>query len=165
MKYTEIDGKRYEIEKCEDCPFMDNGDSGYCAHCNHPAKKDYIDLEYISYTSYKNPEGMIHEDCPLRDLHSCQDVSYQPDKPFEMQKPEIPNLREEVRQGLLKVETAYHLLGAYLCQFMKDGFDPDAYYSPCENRLYNLYEMFGFSREEMQAEGYKRAKEIWEKIE
>ena len=78
MKYTEIDGKRYEIKKCEDCPFMDNGDSGYCAHCNHPAKKDYIDLEYISYTSYKNPEGMIHKDCPLRDVqdqyHSMDEI-------------------------------------------------------------------------------------------
>lgn len=68
MKYTEIDGKRYTISECVNCMFMEKGDDGYGAHCNHPEKKGYIDLEHVYYTAYDKDPVRIHEDCPLRDV-------------------------------------------------------------------------------------------------
>lgn len=60
MKYTEIDGKRYEVKSCEECPFRDMGDDGYGAHCTHP----------VVYDPYKGlpikDDGSIPERCPLR---------------------------------------------------------------------------------------------------
>lgn len=60
MRYTEIDGKRYEVKTCEECPFRDMGDDGYGAHCTHP----------VVYDPYKGlpikDDGSIPERCPLR---------------------------------------------------------------------------------------------------
>lgn len=36
MKFIEIDGERYRVERCWDCPCYDDGDSGYGHHCQHP---------------------------------------------------------------------------------------------------------------------------------
>ena len=62
MRFTEIDGERYEIKKCEDCPFRDMGDDGWGAHCTHPhARKDggtWLEIDHDGIT----------EGCPLRDV-------------------------------------------------------------------------------------------------
>ena len=68
MRFTEIDGKRYTINACVNCMFMEKGDDGYGAHCNHPEKKGHIDLEHVYYTAYDKDPVRIHEDCPLREV-------------------------------------------------------------------------------------------------
>ena len=63
MRYTEIDGERYEIEKCERCPFRDMGNGGWGAHCTHPlASHDPKAPLAIAF------DGKIAEDCPLREV-------------------------------------------------------------------------------------------------
>lgn len=87
MKYTEIDGKSYTISACVNCMFMEAGDDGYGAHCNHPAKKEYINLEYLYYTSHDENPVRIHEDCPLRDIPSSHyDLEELAKKKFKVQK-------------------------------------------------------------------------------
>ena len=59
MRYTEIDGKRFEMEHCWDCPFVFS--DGLMLACNHPDRSGVtIDV-------------MIPDDCPLRsdDLLPC----------------------------------------------------------------------------------------------
>ena len=68
MRYVEIDGEKYMIDACVNCMFMEKGDDGYGAHCNHPEKKGYIDLEHVYYTAYDKDPVRIHEDCPLREV-------------------------------------------------------------------------------------------------
>ena len=68
MRYTEVDGKKYMIDACVNCMFMEKGDDGYGAHCNYPEKKGYIDLEHVCYTAYDEDPVRIHEDCPLREV-------------------------------------------------------------------------------------------------
>lgn len=64
MKYTEIDGKRYEVRACNECPFRDMGDSGYCAHCTHPEAEPKVDDEL-----WIEDDGIsIQEGCPLREV-------------------------------------------------------------------------------------------------
>lgn len=63
MRFTEIDGERYEIEKCERCPFRDMGNGGWGAHCTHPlASHDPKAPLAIAF------DGKIAEDCPLREV-------------------------------------------------------------------------------------------------
>ena len=60
MRYTEIDGKRYEVKACEECPFRDMGDDGWSAHCTYPGVsqgRDHIEIAY---------DGKIAKGCPLR---------------------------------------------------------------------------------------------------
>lgn len=68
MRYVEIDGEKYMIDACVNCMFMEKGDDGYGAHCNHPEKKGYIDLEHVYYTAYDKDPVRIHENCPLREV-------------------------------------------------------------------------------------------------
>ena len=61
MRYTEIDGKRYEVKACEECPFRDMGDDGWSAHCTYPGVSQGRDHIEISF------DGTIPERCPLRE--------------------------------------------------------------------------------------------------
>ena len=62
MRYTEIDGKRYEVKSCEECPFRDMGDDGWSAHCTYPGVsqgREHIEIAY---------DGKIAKGCPLREV-------------------------------------------------------------------------------------------------
>ena len=64
MRFTEIDGKRYEVRKCYECPFRDMGDSGYYAHCTYPTIGQYPDDAL-----WIEDDGVsIQEGCPLREV-------------------------------------------------------------------------------------------------
>lgn len=60
---------------------------------------------------------------------------------------------------LIALEMKYQRLGAYLVDFMDLGFDPDAYYTPCENAMYRVYEYFGYNRHDIAREAYRRLTE------
>lgn len=62
MKYTEIDGKRYEIKSCDECPFRNMGDDGYGAYCTHPLVDNLAHDIMIGYGV------IIAEECPLREV-------------------------------------------------------------------------------------------------
>lgn len=64
MRFTEIDGKRFEIKACGECPFRDMGDGGYAAHCTHPNAEPYMDdMLWIDEDGISIPDG-----CPLREV-------------------------------------------------------------------------------------------------
>lgn len=68
MKFTEIDGKRYEIKECGDCPFRDMGDGGWSAHCTYPGVsqgRDHIEIAF---------DGAIPERCPLREVQEPKET-------------------------------------------------------------------------------------------
>lgn len=62
MKYTEIDGKRYEIKDCGYCPFRDMGDDGWNAHCTHPL------VDQDPKVRLEIDHDGIAKGCPLRDV-------------------------------------------------------------------------------------------------
>lgn len=62
MRFTEIDGKRYEVKACEKCPFRDMGDGGWSAHCTHPL------VDSLTHDVAINYDGKIAEECPLREV-------------------------------------------------------------------------------------------------
>lgn len=59
MRYTEIDGKRYEIESCDKCPFGSGVCWGMC--CSHPTIVEGVNSLWTR--ADKIPEG-----CPLREV-------------------------------------------------------------------------------------------------
>ena len=62
MRYTEIDGKKYKIEKCEDCPFFDEDGGVICPPvCRHPS---FSKLTRLSMNVFY--DGGFDEKCPLR---------------------------------------------------------------------------------------------------
>ena len=64
MKFTEIDGLRYEVRCCDDCPFFNNGAGFEYMHtCQHPA---WDRKEYMTISEFKTHE-MHDKLCPLRD--------------------------------------------------------------------------------------------------
>lgn len=64
MKFIEIDGLRYEVRCCDDCPFFNNGASfEYWHTCQHPA---WDRMEYMTISEFKTHE-MHDKLCPLRD--------------------------------------------------------------------------------------------------
>lgn len=81
--------------------------------------------------------------------------------------------REEIRTLIIEMEMRYMILGASLVEFLNKGFDPDMYYTPCENTMYRLYEELGFSRVEITEVAYDMAKDVveimgevdWEEVE
>lgn len=60
---------------------------------------------------------------------------------------------------LIALEMKFQRLGAYLVDFLDKGFDPDAYYTPCENAMYRVYEKLGFDRQDIAHEAYRRLTE------
>lgn len=67
IRYTEIDGKRFDVRKCDECPFRDMGDGGYAAHCTYPT------LERNSENTLwiENDGVSIQEGCPLATRAEC----------------------------------------------------------------------------------------------
>lgn len=65
----------------------------------------------------------------------------------------------EIYELLVIMEMRYQYLGANLVDFLDVGFDPDAYYTPCENAMYRVYEHLGFKREDIVSEAYRRIKD------
>lgn len=64
MKFTEIDGLRYEVRCCDDCPFFNDGAGFEYLHtCQHPA---WDRKEYMTISEFKTHE-MHDELCPLGD--------------------------------------------------------------------------------------------------
>ena len=59
---------------------------------------------------------------------------------------------------LIAMEMKYQRLGAYLVDFLDLGFDPDTYYTPCENAMYRVYEHLGYDRHDIAGEAYRRIK-------
>lgn len=59
MRFTEIDGQRYDVAHCSDCPFVFH--DGLIPVCNHPDRSGVTD------------DDVIPEDCPLKstDLLPC----------------------------------------------------------------------------------------------
>ena len=61
MRYTEVDGKRMEIECCSQCPFLVvEYRKAKEPDCRYPNSEKFIDLREIDYTKE------VHPDCPLR---------------------------------------------------------------------------------------------------
>ena len=64
MKFTEIDGLRYAVRCCDDCPFFNNGAGFEYLHtCQHPA---WDRKEHMTISEFKTHE-MYDELCPLGD--------------------------------------------------------------------------------------------------
>lgn len=64
MRFIEIDGERYNVPSCYDCPCVDSGDDGWGACCNHP--------KVTRYNSAVDYYGNGVEDwCPLREVEEC----------------------------------------------------------------------------------------------
>lgn len=57
MRYTEIDGKWFEIKTCEECPFGEI-DDGWSSYCGYPGVGSIV----ITL------DGIIPEECPLREV-------------------------------------------------------------------------------------------------
>lgn len=57
---------------------------------------------------------------------------------------------------LVTLEMKYQRLGAYIVDFLDIGFDPDAYYTPCENMMYRVYEYLGYDYHDIAREAYRR---------
>ena len=57
---------------------------------------------------------------------------------------------------LVTLEMKFQCLGSNLVHFLDDGFDPDAYYTPCEIAMYDVYEHLGFDRQEIVREAHRR---------
>lgn len=62
MRYTEIDGLRYAVRGCDDCPFFNNGAGFEYLHtCQHPA---WDRKKYMTISEFKTHE-MCDKLCPL----------------------------------------------------------------------------------------------------
>ena len=69
IRYTEIDGKRYEVRACWECPFRDMGDGGYCAHCTYPT------VDHPENRLWIEDDGiLIQNGCPLREVQEPKET-------------------------------------------------------------------------------------------
>ena len=59
---------------------------------------------------------------------------------------------------LIALEMKFQRLGAYLVDFLDDGFDPDAVYTPCEIAMYRVYDQLGYDHQDIAREAYRRIK-------
>lgn len=66
---------------------------------------------------------------------------------------------DTIYELLIDMEMKCQKLGAYIVDFLEVGFDPDAYYTPCENAMYRVYEHFGYDCQDIAREAYRRIKE------
>lgn len=66
---------------------------------------------------------------------------------------------DTIYELLVALEMKFQLLGANLVNFLNDGFDPDAYYTPCEIAMYDVYEHLGFDRHDILREAHRRRTE------
>lgn len=77
--------------------------------------------------------------------------------------------REKMRELLINADDALTAFGLDLMERFEEltgdslGWDPDAYFTPLENRLHNIASVFGFDySEDIAAEAYRRRKEAKE---
>lgn len=63
MRYVEIDGKKYDVSHCFECPCYDGGDDGYGESCRHPEG----DGNCAHCTGYIDQEEEYGPHCPLRE--------------------------------------------------------------------------------------------------
>lgn len=61
MRYIEIDGVRYEVEWCGDCPCHSSGHGMFRNRCNHP--KGNFEM--------RDRRVAFHSKCPLEKMHDC----------------------------------------------------------------------------------------------
>jgi hypothetical protein len=66
---------------------------------------------------------------------------------------------DTIYELLVAMEMKYQRLGANLVDFLDLGFDPDTYYTPCENAMYCVYEHLGYDRHDIAREAYRRLTE------
>lgn len=61
MRFVEIDGERYEMNYCTECPFLNDGAGEFREYCQHPKRTGdyYIRLVWDEDT----PDW-----CPLREV-------------------------------------------------------------------------------------------------
>ena len=57
---------------------------------------------------------------------------------------------------LITLEMKFQHLGANLVDFLNVGFDPDAYYTPCEIAMYDVYEKLGYDCHDILREAHRR---------
>lgn len=106
MRFTEIDGKRYEIKECGECPFRDMGDGGWGAHCTYPGVsqgRDHVEIDY---------DG-IAEGCPLREAEEHKPC------PFcgstRIRERYLDDACEEIDEQMVEKVNSYAI---------KEGFEP-----------------------------------------
>lgn len=63
---------------------------------------------------------------------------------------------DTIYELLVALEMKFQRLGANLVDFLNVGFDPDAYYTPCEIAMYDVYEHLGFDRHDILREAHRR---------
>ena len=63
---------------------------------------------------------------------------------------------DTIYELLVTLEMKFQHLGANLVDFLNVGFDPDAYYTPCEIAMYDIYEHLGFDHHDIVREAYRR---------
>lgn len=63
---------------------------------------------------------------------------------------------EDLMRGILKDE---HLLARHLYQFLDNGFDPDAYFTPMEHKHRQLAIALGLDYEKLRKEALELARE------
>lgn len=68
-------------------------------------------------------------------------------------------MTDDTYELLIALEMKFQRLGACLVDFLELGFDPDAYYTPCENAAYRVYESLGYDFQDIAREAYRRIKE------
>lgn len=101
MRYIEIDGKRYNVPKCYECPCYDEGnDYDRYEYCRHPeggrcAKGGGLYL--------KDEEKMYGLDCPLREVPKFD-----------------PEPLEWVRRPLSEVEKLGYMLGFFMPMLLEN---------------------------------------------
>ncbi len=69
---------------------------------------------------------------------------------------------DALRERLVQFDIAFDRLGASLVDFLDLGFDPDAYFTPCESVFQDLVEDLGFEYRAIREEAYRREKEVEE---
>ena len=71
MKYTEIDGQRYEVQCCRDCPFYNNGEFKmglYHSECKHPRIAKRVESAFFNGQFYLKGVNTHDIVCPLREV-------------------------------------------------------------------------------------------------
>ena len=67
MRYTDIDGDRYEVKDCAHCPFSDMSDGGWSSHCTHPK------FGHDNRTPLDIDSDGFAKSCPLREVEGMND--------------------------------------------------------------------------------------------
>lgn len=67
MRFTDIDGERYEVKDCTHCPFSDMSDGGWSSHCTHPK------FGHDNRTPLDIDSDGFAKSCPLREVEGMND--------------------------------------------------------------------------------------------